>query len=123
MLGGSISNDKLVNSKVTIAGNDVSLGDSLAADTLRASLGLSNALHFIGIATVTITDGSTTDPAISGYSTRSVGDVIIDEDSNYEYVWTGSAWEALGPDSSYKTIQAAVDSGEVETNTWVSRIQ
>ena len=40
----SITNAKLANSKVTIAGNDVSLGGSLSADTLRTSLGLSNAL-------------------------------------------------------------------------------
>ena len=86
MLAGSIENGKLINSKITLAGNDVSLGGSLSANTLRTSLGLSNALHFIGIATVTITDGSTTDPKISGYTTKTSGDVIIDKDSAYEYI-------------------------------------
>jgi len=104
MLAGSIANSKLTNSKVTIAGNDVSLGSSLTADTLRTSLGLSNAMHFIGVATVAITDGSTTDPVISGYSTKTAGDVIIDKDTAYEFVWSGSKWERLGPDGSYKVV-------------------
>jgi len=100
---GAIANGKLANSKVTIAGNDVSLGDSLAASTLVTSLGLSKAMRFIGVATVAITDGSTTDPVISGYSTKTAGDVIIDKDSSREYVWsTTGKWELLGGDSSYK---------------------
>lgn len=108
MLAGSIANSKLANSAVTIAGNSVSLGSSVSAETLRTSLGLSNAMHFIGIATVDITDGSTTDPKIANYSTKAKGDVIIDKHSSYEYVWTGSTWEKLGGDASYKTTQSAV---------------
>ena len=80
--------------------------------TISASdLGLSNAMHFIGAATVAITDGSTTDPVISGYSSKKAGDVIIDKDSSYEYVWTAAGkWERLGPDGSYKTVQSTVSS-------------
>lgn len=124
MLAGSIANNKLANSSITIAGNSVALGGSLAADTLRTSLGLTSAMHFIGKATVAITDGSTTDPTISGYSTKTAGDVIIDKDNSYEYVWTADGkWERLGPDGSYKTTQTAVDSGAAATNKWVSRVQ
>lgn len=108
MLAGSIANNKLTNSAVTIAGNNISLGGSIDAKTLRESLGLSNAMHFVGIATVAITDGSTTNPSISGYTTKQKGDVIIDKESAYEYVWTGSKWERLGGDDSYKTVQTAV---------------
>lgn len=108
MLAGSIANNKLTNSAITIAGNAISLGGSLTAETLRTSLGLSSAMHFIGTATVAITDGSTTDPKIDKYTTKQKGDVIIDKDSSYEYVWTGTAWERLGGDSSYKTVQSAV---------------
>ena len=108
MLAGSIANNKLTNSAVTIAGNNISLGGSIDATTLRESLGLSNAMHFVGIATVAITDGSTTNPSISGYTTKQKGDVIIDKESAYEYVWTGSKWEKLGGDGSYKTVQTAV---------------
>lgn len=115
MLAGSIANSKLANSKVTIAGNDVSLGGSLATATLRSSLGLSNALHFIGVATNTITDGGTQDPGISGYNTtvnRQAGDVVLSSDTHYEYVWTGSKWELLGGDSSYKIVQTAIGDGD-----------
>lgn len=108
MLAGSIANNKLANSAVTIAGNNISLGGSVSAATLRESLGLSNAMHFVGIATVAITDGSTTNPSISGYTTKQKGDVIIDKESAYEYVWTGDKWERLGGDGSYKTVQSAV---------------
>ena len=82
----NVTNAKLQYSSMTIAGNSVSLGGSLTADTLRTSLGLSTALHFVGIATVAITDGSTTDPGISGYTTKTAGDVIIDKDKFFEYI-------------------------------------
>lgn len=78
---------------VTIAGNTIAIGGSLASNTLRTSLGLSNALHFIGKATVNIADGSTTDPEISGYTVstdRKAGDVIIDKNNSREYVWTAA---------------------------------
>ena len=78
----------------------------------NATSGLSSAMHFIGKATVAITDGSTTNPSISGYdftSDRKPGDVIIDKDDAYEYVWTiAGAWERLGPDGSYKVLQPPV---------------
>lgn len=100
--------DKLNFDKgMNIAGNTIAIGGAITADTLRLSLGLSNAMHFIGIATVAITDGSTTNPTISGYDfgTNGVnaqnGDVVIDSGSAYEYVWTGTKWERLGPDGSY----------------------
>lgn len=118
IIAGQFSNDRLANSKVTIAGNDVSLGGNLTADTLRESLGLSNAMHFIGVATVAITDGSTDDPVIPGYSTKTAGDVIIDKDSSYEYVWSSAnKWERLGGDSSYKTKQTAVSSPSANGST------
>ena len=85
--------DKIkIDSGVNIAGNTIAIGGNITADTLRTSLGLSNAMHFIGIATVAITDGSTTNPTINGYDfgTNGVnaapGDVVIDKDSSYEYV-------------------------------------
>jgi len=78
---------------ITIAGNAMSIGGSLAADTLRTSLGLSNAMHFIGKATVDIADGSTTNPTITGYdfaNNKKPGDVVIDKNNSREYVWTAA---------------------------------
>lgn len=110
----SISSTKLENPSMNIAGSIVALGGSLNAATLVNKLGLSTAMHFIGKATVAITDNSTTNPNISGYdfaNDKKAGDVIIDPDSNYEYVWTTSgAWERLGPDSGYKVLQNVVNS-------------
>ena len=82
----SATDKALFDSGVNIAGTAVSIGGSISASTLRTNLGLSNALHFIGKATVDITDGSTTDPSISGYSTKTAGDVIIDKNNSREYV-------------------------------------
>lgn len=71
----------------------------------RQDMGLSTAMHFIGKATVNITDGSTVDPKINGYTTKTAGDVIIDKNNSYEYVWTlEGKWERLGPDGSYSVI-------------------
>jgi len=100
---GAIANGKLANSKVTIAGNDVSLGGSLAASMLVTSLGLSKAMRFLGAATVAITDGGTEDPKVGGSATTvAAGDVVIDKDTAREYVWsTAGKWELLGGDESY----------------------
>ena len=104
---GSITNAKLENSKITIAGQEVSLGGSLTL----ANMGLSSAMHFRGKATVAITEDSTTDPTITGYTfgtngaSALAGDVILDKDSEYEYVWTADGtsgkWEKLGSSDSY----------------------
>lgn len=71
----------------------------------REDMGLSTAMHFIGKATVDITDDSTVDPKITGYTTKTAGDVIIDKNNSYEYVWTlEGKWERLGPDGSYSVV-------------------
>lgn len=122
MLAGSIANGKLANSSITIAGNSVSLGGSLAASTLVNSLGLSKAMSFRGITTTALTDGTTTNPITmsDGNLTAAAGDVVIYD--QYEFVWTGSAWERLGGDSSYKISQSAVAKPSAATNKWVSAI-
>lgn len=125
MLAGSITNAKLANSKVTIAGNDVSLGGSLTAATLTSSLGLSNALHFIGITSTTLTNGSTT-ATLTAKSTGSLskttgfvdGDVVMDGDQLREYVWSGSAWRLLGITTSTAYTQPT----STATNTWIAQI-
>ena len=91
---------------------------------VTSSLGsLSGAMHFKGTTTTTMTDGRTTAAVtINGSSyTPEAGDVVIYSDS--EYIWTGSAWERLGRDSSFKVQQSTVDSGTVATNKWASRIE
>lgn len=110
------------SNSITIAGNNVALGGSLAADTLRTSLGLSSAMHFIGTTTTEMSDGLTTANVTVGGATHTptAGDVVLYSDS--EFVWTGSTWERLGRDSSFKTTQTAItDSTGTSESTTATR--
>lgn len=66
--------------------------DDAISEIDAESLGLSKAMHFIGKATVVISDGDKTDPVITDYdfgtngAKAKLGDVIIDKDGLYEYV-------------------------------------
>ena len=72
--------------------------------TLLQALGLSNALHFIGITSTTMTDGMTAaNVTINGAThTPQIGDVVLYD--HREYVWTNTStngtWEMLGSDAS-----------------------
>ena len=75
---------------------------------------LSNATHWLGVTTTALTDGSTTNPiTIGGESVTAVsGDIVQDSNGN-EYIFNGTAWQALG--SSVGTLKAFAyaDTGEV----------
>ena len=75
---------------------------------------LSNATHWLGITTTSLTDGSTTNPiTINGQSVTAVsGDIVQDSNAN-EYIFNGTAWQALG--SSVGTLKAFAyaDTGDV----------
>lgn len=130
--GYGITDAKIASGVITLGNNTITPVTSVNGHTgnsvtvTAADLGLSNAMHFIGKATVAITDGSTTNPTISGYdftNKKAAGDVIIDKDTAYEYVWTTEGkWERLGGDSSYKVTQTAVTKPTAATNKWVSAI-
>lgn len=130
---GAIANVKLANSSIKIGNKTISLGGTATlsdigvsypvtsvagktgnvdtttlANILKSAMGLSNAMHFVGIATKAISDQSKTDPVIEGYdfgtsgAKAQPGDVVIDKESDSEYVWSPAGhWERLGPDSSY----------------------
>ena len=100
--------------------NDTSVATT--AFVKNAIRGLSGAMHFRGTTTTAITDGSTTNPiTISGSSyTAAAGDVVLREVTTgniFEYIWTGSAWEMLGRDTSFKVTQTAVSSPAANGNT------
>lgn len=90
-----------------------------------SELGLANALHFIGITSTVLTDGSTTS-TLTAKSTNSLtkttgftdGDVVMDSDQLREYVWSGDAWRLLGITTSTTYTQPA----STATNTWISQI-
>ena len=92
--------------------------DGQTAMTITAAdLGLSGAMKFLGTSTTAISDGSTTKIiTVSGSSiTVSAGNVVLY--GGHEYVWTGSAWEELGHEGSFKTKQDAVSSPTASGNT------
>jgi len=71
-------------------------------------------MHFIGKATVEVTDGSTQDPIITGYtfSNAEPGDVILDKDGYMEYIWSSAGkWEAFGSEwtATTSTSGTAID--------------
>ena len=73
-----------------------------------ATAGLTGAMHYVGEATVTITNGSATNPRIDGYnfSAAQPGDVIT---FNYqEFIWNG-VWRLLGDEGSYAIKGSIVD--------------
>ena len=91
-----------------------SIGGQTGNVTL-ANLGLSNALHFVGTTTSTLSENATTSPIIinSNNYTPSQGDVVLASDA--EYLWNGSRWDLLGDASSFKKVQTAVNTATAET--------
>lgn len=101
----AITNAKIANPSITINGKSVSLGGSLTL----TDIGLSSALRFIGVTSDPIVDGSTQDSVTINNSVvkASVGDVVINNLNNQEYLWTGLNWELLGDESSYEKVGTA----------------
>ena len=90
-----------VDATLTAGGTNPVQGGAIKSYIDGKTAGLTGAMHFIGKATVDIADGSTTDPAISGYTTKAKGDVILGKDDHKEFVWDGNKWELLGDEGSY----------------------
>lgn len=85
--------------------------DGAAAVSITAAdLGLSSAMKFLGTSSTAITDNATISPITIGESsvTPTAGNVVLY--GNKEFVWTGSKWEELGNEGSYKVVQSAVAS-------------
>lgn len=75
--------------------------------TIKADdLGLGNAVRFIGITETDVTDGNKANSIkIDGENViAKLGDVVLK--GNYEYIWTGKAWERLGPDGTYVPLNS-----------------
>lgn len=122
IIGGTVSNSMLTNSKITIAGNEVSLGGSITKDTLRSSLGLTNALYFAGVCTTAIGDGSTgaTIDVKKGTGTESItavqGAVVIKDGTSQEYVYANGAWELFGDEGAYALKTNTVNGIQISNN-------
>ena len=83
--------DLVFNSTYNADTNKVATMSDLSAITI-SGLGLNGVFQFIGFATSAMEDGQTTTPTVSGVSsyTPAVGDVVIDSNSHFEYVYTST---------------------------------
>lgn len=97
MLAGSIANGKLANDWIKIGNTTKHLGETFSL----ADLGIAAAMNFKGTTTTNLTDGDDTSPISIGGSnyTPVNGDVVLN--GGKEFVWTGTAWEELGDESSW----------------------
>lgn len=97
---GIIINNVVTPTADAMAANKKYVDDQIA----DATSGLTGAMHFAGTSTTAITDGGTENPTISGYTTKTAGDIVLY--NGKEFVWTGTAWEELGDEGSYalKTV-------------------
>lgn len=105
--------DKGITVEVTTTNAQVSGVDvSVDISTLSQELGLSGAMHFIGVSTTAITDGGTEDPTIAGYTgtAKTPGNVVLY--GGQEFVWTGTAWELLGDEGSYALKTRSISVGD-----------
>ena len=118
------SANKVANAlTLQIGGTTKATFDGSSAKTFNvtaADLGLNSAMHFIGSATVSVDDHSTTDPKITGYnfSKAQAGDVILcqSETGHFEFVWDGTKWEKLGDESSYALKTTTINGFPLSSN-------
>lgn len=74
----------------------------ITTSALKAALGLSNSVYFRGTTNINITDGSSNIPTdiYGSEGAPSIGDIIIDKNNNYEYIWVvknnNGFWEQFG---------------------------
>lgn len=106
---GSESNGGPANSvKGTLTFGEKTFNGSTDIELTAEDLGLSSAMKFLGTSATAISDGSTTNPITIGSTSITVtaGGVVLY--GGKEFVWTGSAWEQLGQEGSFKVVQTAV---------------
>ena len=106
-------------SGTTFSNNGVTSIAGKTGTVTLADLGLSNAMHFLGVTTTNISTGTANTTAtvtIGGSNiTAAAGDVILY--SSQEYVWGNSKWNLLGDESSYKIKQTAKSDPTASTAT------
>ena len=101
--------DKKYISKIVRGSDTLYIKDAEAQAMLS---GLTGAMHYIGITTTSLTDGSTTNPIqIDGQSvTAKAGDVVVVAGSgtgagaDKEFVFNGTKWQEFGSTGSLKAL-------------------
>ena len=83
-------------------------------DAESAIQALSNATHWLGITTTTLSDGATTNPiTINGDSVTAVSGDIVQDSNGEEYIFNGTAWQKFGGSIGSLGNMAYVDTGTV----------
>ena len=92
--------------------NNLATNKAIVQYIENATAGITGAMHYIGEATVEITNGSAVNPRIDGYtfSQARAGDVITSNMS--EYVWSGGNWRLLGDEGSY-AIKGSITNNDI----------
>lgn len=76
---------------------------------------LSNATHWLGVTTTSLSDGSTTNPiTIGGQSVTAVSGDIVQTSSRAEFIFNGTAWQELGTSVGTLKAFAYADTGSVK---------
>lgn len=76
---------------------------------------LSNATHWLGITTTPLEDGDTTNPiTINGEQVTAVSGDIVQDDSDNEFIFNGTAWQEFGGSIGTLKSFAFVDTGTVD---------
>jgi len=100
--------------RVWIGDGTTSGAEKRISDVESAVAALSNATHWLGITTTTLSDGSTTNPVtINGQSVTAVSGDIVQANGGAEYIFNGTAWQELGTSIGTLKAFAYVDTGTV----------
>lgn len=109
--------------------NIVNSIDGHTGEITLSDLGLSNALHFKGIAIRNdLADGVIFDPFDSSINPRNYsdsgedGDVVLDYHGVREYIWDGSVWKMLGFSASRIYDSDSLTSTSTDSYSWISDI-
>lgn len=103
-----------------INNNNLATNRAIIQYITDATAGITGAMHFIGEATVEITNNSAVNPRIQGYnfSTAQPGDVILF--GSAEYVWTGGNWHLLGDEGSY-AVRGSITNADIADEANISQ--
>lgn len=121
LVGNGTDAVRLIPIADSIASNNYLVPNSvIKAYVDNATSGITGAMHFIGEASVVITNNSSIDPRIGGYlfSQAQPGDVILSEQK--EYVWTGTSWRLLGDEGSY-AIKGSIRDADIDAEAEIQQ--
>lgn len=107
--------------------------EELASEISSIQSKISNAMHFLGITTTTLSDGATTATIVikDGESTSEVtltaadaGAVVLtavpsSSGIQYEYVWTGSVWGQLGQEGSF-AVKGSITNSDISSSAAIA---